>query len=73
MITNIDGKSALEWFNQGIELKKAGNYYKAIDCFENVVKIDPANKATWKLLGDLYEQIGNYQKTIECYDKSDQL
>ncbi|MHA1379417.1 MAG: tetratricopeptide repeat protein [Candidatus Helarchaeota archaeon] len=73
IIDKNERKTAIEWFESGIEQKIAGNYQKAIKCFEKVVAIDPKNKDAWIKMGESYEQLGNYQKTIECYEKADEL
>ncbi|MHA1300107.1 MAG: tetratricopeptide repeat protein [Candidatus Helarchaeota archaeon] len=73
MSNQIEGKTALEWFNLGLENKNSGNYQNAIECFKKVVKLEPNNKDAWLNLGACYEQLANYQKTIECYDNADKL
>jgi len=49
------------------------NQYKAIDCFEKVVSIDPTNHEAWYELGFEYWAITKYKKSDECYKKAAEL
>ncbi|MFX1257503.1 MAG: tetratricopeptide repeat protein [Promethearchaeota archaeon] len=42
-------------------------YQKAIDIYENLIKINSQNKEAWNNLGLFFFNLKEYQKAIECY------
>jgi len=72
--SKIDGKTAKQWFKNGVGAFISGNYEKMISCVEKTLEIDPLYEGAWDSLGMVYHQkVGNYQKAIDCYEKGVKL
>jgi len=68
-----ENKKAMEFYSNGLDESKKGNYEKAAEHFENAVKEDPEFAFAWDNLGLNYRKLNNYDKAIECYNKSLEL
>jgi len=65
-----DKKNALYWSELGMKYFKAGDYLKAIECFERAVKINPSSSVSWSNMGVAYEKLENFDKERECGKKA---
>ncbi|MBA7542783.1 hypothetical protein ES705_35107 [subsurface metagenome] len=54
-VIKIDPQDSATWFNLGRLFKSLGDFKKAMQCFAEVLKIDPTNIEAEKLLGGLKE------------------
>jgi tetratricopeptide (TPR) repeat protein len=63
-------KEALELYQKGLKLSKAGNCDKAIAYYEAALKIDPQFVFAWDNLGLCYRRLDYYDKALEAYQKS---
>lgn len=63
-------KKALEFYSQGLQASKNGDYKKAVEAFEKAVKQDPKFAFAWDNLGLNYRRLNNFDKAIESYSKS---
>ncbi|MHA1650937.1 MAG: tetratricopeptide repeat protein, partial [Candidatus Helarchaeota archaeon] len=50
-----------------------GDSYKAIECYEKALEIDPDFTAAWTALGDVYYEIADFEKAIESYEHAIQI
>ncbi len=61
------GKQAIYHFRLGIDHQKQGNVIKAIEEYENVLKLDPDNAETHNNLGVIYKGEGDLDKALEHF------
>ena len=47
-----------------------GNFKKAIEFYEKILKIDPKYVKAWNNMGLAYDEINNFQRAIDCYTKA---
>jgi tetratricopeptide (TPR) repeat protein len=81
--TNVDGNlidknSELYWINEGKKQwysgkQNAKNGYKAIEYFDNAIRINPKSYIAWIYKGCIYKKIKNLPRAIQCYDKAIKL
>ena len=60
-------------FEKGISHYKQGQYAKAIEEFEQIVKTHPDYESGHRILGDSYLRLKNYKKAIEAFENALQL
>lgn len=60
-------------FQKGISYYKQGQYQKAIDEFEQIVKENPDYEAGFRVLGDSYLKLKNFQKAAQAFDRALEL
>jgi len=56
--------------NKGNSLTKLGQYVEAIECFDNVIQLDPESYNAWHNKGKILETLGKSREAIVCYDKA---
>lgn len=61
------GKGAIDHFNLGVGHQKRGDAVKAIEEYENVLKLDPDNAEAHNNLGTIYKEQGDLDKALEHY------
>lgn len=57
-------------YEAGYRSLKAGEYKKAIQSFEKVVKDNPSHALAYSNMGYSYRKLGQYDKAITLYDKA---
>ncbi|MDY6930743.1 MAG: tetratricopeptide repeat protein [Halobacteriota archaeon] len=62
----IDGKTAEEWFNLGLD---TGDPKEKIKHYNNAIELSPENVASWYNKGLAYLLLERYLEAIECFDK----
>jgi tetratricopeptide (TPR) repeat protein len=60
----------LFWNNLGDDYKKAGRYDKAIEAYQEAIRLEPEYAWHWSSLGDAYKEAGQYDKAIEAYQEA---
>ena len=70
MVQRIEGKTALDWFEEGRECLERGNIDEAIECFDRVLDVDPKKDYVWVSKGIALNHLKRYQEAIECFDKA---
>jgi tetratricopeptide (TPR) repeat protein len=68
-ILNYNPEDKDTWYSLGVLYKNEGNYEKAIEAFENFVRVSPNQLIGCILLGKLYNQSGEYDKAIDLFTK----
>lgn len=61
------------WFLKGNLLRKLGKYGEARDCYEESLRINPANAETWLNKGVCYYNLGEPEEARKCYDKATEI
>ena len=69
-IKNNNVHSAEEWIERGDKFYIKGEYEKAIECYNEALKINPKDADAWYNKGVLYARLKKYEEAIECYDKA---
>jgi hypothetical protein len=70
--------NATEWYKYGISLYVQGNYNKAIQAFDNAIRLDPSDGMYDFLKGNCYVRLGDYgfgprlqyMNALICYNNS---
>ena len=65
--TQSPGKDAIYHFHLGVDHQKRGDAIKAIEEYENVLKLDPDNVETHNNLGVVYKEQGDLDKAFEHF------
>ena len=59
------------WFNEGNKAFWASQYDKAIECYQESIKLKPGYAAAYRSMAYIYsEKKGDYDNAIKCYKKS---
>jgi TolA-binding protein len=59
--------SAENYINQGMTYLNAGRFNEALQAFESVKKLDPANKNVYYLIGQAYYKMNQLERALEAY------
>ena len=54
---------------KGVAYYYLKEYYKAIDCIDQVLQLDPKHTDALNNKGLIYYNLKEYQKAIDCFDK----
>ncbi|MEQ8187823.1 MAG: tetratricopeptide repeat protein [Candidatus Eremiobacterota bacterium] len=57
-------------YSKALRLYSHGDYEKAIDCYDEALKIDRDFASAWHGMGDCFQMLKKYDEAIKCYDKS---
>ena len=57
------------WNGKGIALSGLGRYYDAIQCYDNLLKIDPNYENSLNNKGLCLMSLGKYQEAIHCFNR----
>jgi tetratricopeptide (TPR) repeat protein len=60
-------------FQKGVSYYKQGQYARAVEEFEQLVKANPDYEAGYRVLGDSYLRLKNYPKAAEAFRKAAEL
>jgi tetratricopeptide (TPR) repeat protein len=63
-------ETAEEWFKKGNEAAEAGDYEKAIRCFERTISLDPMHLGSYRNMGCVYGMRGMWDEAIEPFKKA---
>ena len=66
-------QKANDWFKQGNSHHEAKRYEEALRCYDQAVKIDPANTRAWDNRGLCFANLNRHAEAIPCYDKALQI
>lgn len=59
-----------KFFDEGIQLSKAGQHEQAIESFKKAAEKDPDQPAVWANMGSSYAKLKQYEPAIESYNKA---
>ena len=63
-------RTALQFYNQGLQKLANNDYRGAIAAFTQVVNFNPQQDMAYTYRGDIYRKLGNYQAAIDDYTKA---
>ncbi len=64
---------SLRYYSLGAQEAKDGNHERAIEYYEEALRIDPNFAFAWDNIGIAYRRLDQYDKAIEAYNKSLEL
>ncbi len=71
---NENDFSAIQWNEKGRNYDALGEYYKAIECFNKSIELNPKYDVAWNNLGCTYLiGLGNAKKALKCFNKAIKL
>jgi tetratricopeptide (TPR) repeat protein len=65
-----EGNGAEEYADCGLTYLKTGNIDKAIECFNEAIRLNPNHAIAYKNRGNAYIRMDNFEKAIENYTKA---
>jgi tetratricopeptide (TPR) repeat protein len=65
----VSAETAEEWNKEGISFGKAGNYEKAIECYNKTIELDPNYAGAYNNRGIAYAKLGHYERAMEDFEK----
>ena len=72
--TNVFKSGQEESFLEaGINYLNAGEYGKALSCFDELIRVDPINSEAYRLKGNVYWAAGDLDTALAHYDKAIEL
>ena len=66
-------KSATNWLKKGNDWHQKQDYDKAIECYENAIRLNPKDADAYNNMGNAYNNKQDYDKAIEYYEKAIEL
>jgi len=70
---DIEPKNGDHYYNKGIALYKAGNFYESIESFLNAIKLNENDWEAMNWLGETYLKNNNYEKALLYFKRSTQI
>ena len=71
IVTSLaNAKSSVEWYNEGVGFIDEGNNEKALEAFNEAIKLDPEDAEAWNNKGLVLGYIGKYEEAQECFEKA---
>ena len=62
-----------KWIDKGETYRNNDEYLKAIECYDEALKLEPDEVMVHIAKGLLFYKLGEYKKAIECYDKASKI
>ncbi len=63
-------KTTAQWYDDGLSLLDSGFFESAIQCFDEVLRIDPQHAEAWMLKAIALTGLTRYQEAIESFDRA---
>ena len=51
-------------------MNKLGKFEDAIECFDEVIKLNPKNKNAWNNKGAILYELGDLKRALECFERT---
>ena len=67
------GNAAVIPLDKGVDYAEQGDYEKAIEQFDEAVRLDPQDAKAYGNRGSAYSALGKYQQAIQDYDEAIRL
>lgn len=66
----MTGKSASQWYEDGVELLDSGFFDSAIRCFDEILEVEPRNTRAWVLKATALSGSERYEEAMQCLDRA---
>jgi hypothetical protein len=66
-------KTTAQWYDDGQSLLDSGFFESAIECFDEVLQVEPEHAKAWTLKGTALTGMARYQEAMECFDRALQI
>ncbi len=66
-------EESMRYYTLGVQEAKDGNHARAIEYYQEALRIDPNFAFAWDNIGIAYRRLNQYDKAIEAYNKSLEL
>ncbi len=63
-------KTTVQWYDDGLSLLDSGFFESAIQCFDQVLSIDPQHAEAWMLKAIALTGLTRYEEAIESFDRA---
>ena len=67
ILNKFEVNDVTEWMQKGFLLYESGEVQKAIECYNNALKINPNNSNAWLLKAEAIYNLDDYQRAHGCY------
>lgn len=67
---DFTNKSLESVYHQGVTFASQGQFREALECYDNVLRIDSGNVLTWMMKGLACACLSRFPEVIECCDKA---
>jgi tetratricopeptide (TPR) repeat protein len=58
------------WYQRGLFLLEAKHHERALDCFDQALRLDAAQPDVWYTRGEVLANLGQYPEALTCFDQS---
>ncbi len=66
----LKAKSAMKWFKEANNFLNFQNLRQVVECFKEIIRIDPSIEIIYSWIGDLLVDLKNYSEALLYYDKA---
>lgn len=73
VINNLDEPSFFPFLKKAQIYKEIGKYDKSLECYEEVLKLNPGNSTINNSIGEIYETLKDYDKALEYYKRASEV
>ncbi|MDP1605138.1 MAG: tetratricopeptide repeat-containing serine protease family protein [Rhodocyclaceae bacterium] len=68
--TKAQPSSSMAWYSLGVACGQAGQPAKAIEAYQQALRINPEHADAWYNLGNAYDEVGQPAKAIEAFQQA---
>ncbi|HEY9624698.1 MAG TPA: tetratricopeptide repeat protein [Crinalium sp.] len=68
--SEFSSASTIAWYDQGDALANLGDYEAALNCFDNVLEIQPTHHAAWVFRGVVLIHLERYEEALESCENA---
>ena len=66
-------ETTTDWFKEGNDWRDKGEFLKAIECYDEAIRLKPDDAAAYNNKGVALSALGRKEEAIECYDEAIRL
>lgn len=64
------GRTTGQWYQDGLSLLDSGFFDSAIECFDEVLRVEPGHARAWVFKATALAGMESYEEAIECFDRA---
>src|SRR5260370_398700 len=69
----VSPKSQKDWLKEGHAFRDRKQYQKAIEAYEEAIRLDPKDALAYHNKGNALNNLGRYEKALEAYEEAIKL